>query len=427
MVAVTSNEDEALCHADQKAAMPPVPAPAPDLLRRWTDFYRRAHAHPELAHAETWTTQVIEDELDRLGIEHFRVSATGTVGLLRHPSHPDGPVVAFRADIDGLPVTEATGLPHASTERAVYDGAEVGVMHACGHDAHFSSLLGAAEHLLAHPEAWRGTVVLVFQPAEEAGNGAQAMVDGGLWEKAPRPEVVLGQHVGPAPTGMIATRAGHVLSLSDTLWVRVHGTQSHGSRPQDGIDPVLATAQAVVALQTVVTREVDPGAGVVVTVGTLKAGTAPNIIPESAEFSVNIRTPDPEKREVVVAAVKRILDGVATTSRARFEITSHDSFSRCWNDEEATATALAALREEFGAQSVLEMDAPATGSEDVGTLADSIGVPLVYWFFGSIPLERFGDGSVIAVNHSPEFAPDAALAVETGVRAATAALVAHLR
>lgn len=396
--------------------------PAVPLVEKWVDFYRLAHAQPELSNAEFRTTEMIERALDDLGVEHFRVTPTGCVGVLRNG---EGPVIAFRADIDGLPVTEQTGLSYASRTTGEFKGESVGVMHACGHDAHFSALLGAVEHLLAHRDAWSGTLVLIFQPAEEAGSGAEDMVSGGLWEQAPRPEVVLGQHVGPGPGGTVALRAESVLSLSDTTTVTVHGVQSHGSRPDHSVDPVVATAQAIVALQSVVSREVEPGAGVVVTVGTVRAGSAPNIIPESAEFTLNIRTPTPEVREVVITAVHRILDGVAATTRARFEVEEWESFGRCWNDPVETDRVIGALRGAFGEPGVMLLPAPATGSEDVGRLADSIGVPLVYWFFGSLPAEAWADG-MPPVNHSPHFAPDATLAMQTGIAGALAVLADYL-
>ncbi len=396
--------------------------PTPDLLERWTSFYEDAHAHPELGHAEFRTTDNIERELDRLGVENFRVCGTGTVGVLRNGA---GPTIAFRADIDGLPVVEQTNLPYASRATGEYKGEQVGVMHACGHDTHFSALLGTVEHLLAHRDAWAGTLVLIFQPAEESGDGADRMVAGGLWDRAPRPEVLLGQHVGPAPAGMFALRAGHLMSLTDTLQVTVHGQQAHGSQPQDAVDPIVAAASLVGRLQTVVSREVAPGAGVVVTVGTIRGGTAPNIIPETCELTINIRTPDEATREPVVAAVRRIMQAEALASRTRVEVDSMDSFSRCFNDPEETEKVIGALRGAFSEEAVILMPSAATASEDVGVLADSIGIPLVYWFFGAAPMEAFADG-MPPINHSPHFAPDGALAMDTGIRAATAVILSYL-
>lgn len=383
------------------------------LVERWTAFYETAHALPELSHQEFRTTELIEGHLAELGVEHFRVSETGTVAIVRNG---DGPVIAFRADIDALPVTEDTGLAYAATN---------GAMHACGHDTHFSALLGAIDHLVAHRDSWSGTLVAIFQPAEETGSGAAAMLEGGLWERAPRPEVLLVQHVGPMPAGLVASKTENILSLSDTLWVTVHGQQAHGAQPQDSIDPIVAAAAIVTKLQTIVSRVVAPGSGVVVTVGMIQGGTAPNIIPETCHFTVNVRTPEPELRERVMAQLRRILEAEALASGTRVEVERHEAFGRCYNDPEQTEVVLDALRAEFGEGGVVVLPQAATASEDAGELADAIDVPLVFWFFGSLPPEAFAEG-LPPVNHSPFFAPDGAGAMRTGIRAAVSAIQHYL-
>lgn len=397
--------------------------PTDELIERWVPFYEEAHAFPELSHAEHRTTEQIERALDVLGVEHFRVSATGTVGVVRNG---EGPVVAFRADIDGLPVTEDTGLPYASTVVADNGGEPSGTMHACGHDTHFSSLLGAVDHLLAHRDTWAGTLVLVFQPAEEVGSGARAMLDGGLWERAPRPEVVLSQHVGPLPENMVAVREGNMFNLADTLTVTVHGKQAHGSQPESSVDPIVAAASMIVRLQTISSREVAPTSGVVVTVGRIRGGTAPNIIPDTCEFSVNVRTPDTAVRQRVMDAVHRILDAEAAASRASVTHVVEGTFPRCFNDHEQTGRVRSALASEFGEGAVIGLAHPVSASEDAGLLGDEIDVATVYWMFGGFAAEAFADGEGPPGNHSPHFAPDARATLRTGVRAAVSALGVYL-
>lgn len=396
--------------------------PGEELVGRWVEFYEDAHAHPELAHAEHRTTDVIEAALDRLGVEHFRVSPTGTVAVVRNG---EGPTIAFRADIDGLPVTEETGLPYASREVAQHGGESVGLMHACGHDTHFTALLGALDHLLSVRDDWTGTLVLVFQPAEETGSGADEMLAGGLWDRAPRPEVVLAQHVGPLPAGMYVTKPRDMMSLGDTLAVTVRGKQAHGSQPESSVDPIVAAAAMVLRLQTIASREVSPRAGVVVTVGTMRGGTAPNIIPDTCSFTVNVRTPDAAVRESVMEAVDRILRAEAAASRATVEHESTSSFPRCFNDPEQTEKVRAAFVDAYGEQAVMLLDHGVTASEDAGALADAIEVPLVYWMFGGFEASAF-DGAFPAGNHSPRFGPHAPSAVRTGIAGAVTALLAYV-
>ena len=396
--------------------------PGEELVERWVAFYEVAHAHPELAHAEHRTTEMVEAELDRLGVEHFRVSSTGTVAVIRNG---EGPTVAFRADVDGLPVTEETGLPYASRDVAEQGGEGVGLMHACGHDTHFTALLGALEHLLSVREQWAGTLVLVFQPAEETGSGADAMLAGGLWDRAPRPDVVLAQHVGPLPSGMYVTKPRDMMSLGDTLAVTVRGRQAHGSQPESSVDPVVVAAAMVLRLQTIASREVSPRAGVVVTVGTIRGGTAPNIIPDTCSFTINVRTPDAATRETVMEAVDRILRAEAAASRASVEHETISSFPRCFNDPEQTDKVRAALVDAYGEQAVMVLDHGVTASEDAGALADAIDVPLVYWMFGGFEPSAF-DGGMPAGNHSPHFAPHGPSAVRTGIAGAVVAVLGYV-
>ncbi|WP_125098236.1 amidohydrolase [Leucobacter chromiireducens] len=390
-------------------------------LAQLHDSYRHLHRTPELSMQEHGTAEFIETRLGELGIEHFRCGGTGVVGILRNG---DGPVVGFRADTDGLPIREDTGADYASTATGTLpDGTVVPVMHGCGHDTHVAAALAAAALLVRQPERWRGTVVWVFQPGEETAAGAAAMVADGLWERAPRPTVVLGQHVFPAaPAGSIALATGPAMAMADALRITVHGRQSHGSQPQDSIDPIVLGAHMVARLQTIVSRELSPQAPAVVTCGTFHAGLKENIIPAEAEFTLNIRTLGTDVRDHVLGAITRIVNAEADASGAPHPtIEEIYRFPQLTNDERESEEVRAALERELGGGNVLRIP-PAMGSEDFGTLPDSIGVPGVYWFFGGFA----ADVAEPPVNHSPYFLPDLEPTLSTGVRAAVAAIGHYL-
>ncbi|QIS14450.1 amidohydrolase [Nocardia arthritidis] len=393
-------------------------------------LYKDLHTHPELSFAETRTAGKIAEQLTALGLRVIGgVGRTGVVGVLENGA---GPVVLLRADIDALPVREQTGLPYASTATGTDpDGNEVPVMHACGHDMHIVCLLGALGILDRNKDTWSGTVVAVFQPAEEVGSGAQAMVDDGLYERVPKPDIVLAQHVGPFPAGTVAYRAGDTYSAADAWKVRLFGRGGHGSRPETTIDPVVMAAATVMRLQTVRSREVAGNEPAVVTVGSIRAGTKANIIPDEAELLLNIRSYDANTRTHILDAIRRIIEAEAAASGAPKdpEITVIDSFPVLHNDPDATAKTAAALRDALG-DKVFELPTPVMASEDAGTLATAIDVPIVYWFFGGADpaafAEAFAKGRVaqdIPSNHSPNFAPLIQPTLDTGcVAMATAAL-----
>lgn len=396
------------------------------------DVYRDLHRHPELSFAETRTAGVVATRLRAAGFEVTDgVGGTGVVGVLRNG---DGPTALLRADMDALPVTEDTGLDYASTARArTPDGEETGVAHACGHDVHTTCLIGAAEELAAHPGTWSGAVLVVFQPAEEVGGGARAMLDDGLYTRFPRPDVVLGQHVAPLPAGTLALTPGPAFAGSDTVRATLHGTGGHGSRPETTVDPVVLAAAAVLRLQTVVSREISASETAVLTVGMLRAGTKENVIPESAELGMTVRSYAPAVRERLLGAIERILRGEAGTAGATREpeIRVTESFPPVVNDPDAverTRTALAAVTD----RPVLA-PGPVTGSEDVGEFAVRAGAPCVYWLLGGSDPAAFDGCTTLAEirdraatlpsNHSPRFAP----VVEPTLSLGVAALVAATR
>ncbi|GAA1754459.1 amidohydrolase [Kocuria aegyptia] len=395
-----------------------------DLRQRMHELYRHLHAHPELSMQEHATAALLEQRLTALGIENFRCGGTGVVGVLRNG---DGPTVAFRADTDGLPLAEDTGVDYASTATGrLEDGTEVPVMHGCGHDTHMAVLLTAAELLAGAREAWAGTVVLVFQPGEETAAGARAMLEDGLWEKAPLPEVVLGQHVMPSRAGTVSWSAGDAMAMADSWRVTVHGKGAHASQPQDATDPIVLGAHMITRIQTVVSREIDARRAAVVTVATFHGGLKENIIPASAEFTLNVRTFDPAVRDHVLGALRRIIAAEAAASGAPEPgIEEISTFPRNYNDPQATAALVERFRGVLGEDNVVEIE-PVMGSEDFGALGAAIGVPSVFWMFGGHDAATLEGEGPVPVNHSPFFAPAIEPTLCTGVRAALTAILSRV-
>lgn len=387
-------------------------------------LYEEFHRSPELSMQEHATAARIREIVEGYGYETFVCSGTGVVATL---ANGDGPVVAYRADIDGLPIEEDTGAAYASTARGTLpDGTDVPVMHGCGHDTHITVGLETARLLAAHRDLWAGTVVLLFQPGEETSAGAAAMLEDGLWDRAPRPSAVFGQHVWPARAGTVNVSVGTAMAMADALEVTVRGRQAHGSQPEASIDPVVLGAFMVTRLQTVVSRETSARDMLVLTIGTFHAGLKENIIPDKAVFTINLRSFDEEVRSRALAAIERIVRAEAASAGApEPQIRRLYDFPRCWNDPDLTRPLLESLRAELGDDAVVESPA-VTGSEDVGRFGDAIGVPYTYWFFGGHRADSVEAG--VAGNHSPMFLPDdVPTALRTGVRAALTALVSHLQ
>jgi amidohydrolase len=395
-------------------------------------LYRDLHANPELSLQEHRTAALAGDQLAAAGFEvTTNIGGTGVVGVL---ANGPGPTALVRADMDALPVREETGLPYASRQRATdRDGYDVPVMHACGHDMHVACLLGAVRELAAARGSWSGTLIAVFQPAEELGTGAQAMIDDGLFDRVGLPDVVLGQHVAPIPAGLIGIRPGPAFAAADGLRVTLYGRGAHGSRPEAGVDPVVMAAATVMRLQGVVSREVAGDETAVVTVGALRAGTKENIIPDDAELLLSIRTVDPAVRGRVLDAIGRIVRAEAAASGAPRDplIETTHSFGAVVNDEEAADRIGAAFTGRFGADRVFD-PGPVTGSEDVGLFAIAAGAPCVYWLLGGADPGHFAGvtskaGIAAAVrdlpsNHSPLYAPVLQPTLATGVAALVTAV-----
>lgn len=378
------------------------------------------HRHPELSMREERTRRIIAAQLAEFGYEVQQIGG-GVVGVL---SRGEGPTVLLRADMDGLPVQEASGLPYASVHsQQDADGTLQPTMHACGHDFHMVAALGAARLLAEHRGDWSGTFIALFQPGEETAAGAAAMVADGLIDKIPAPDACLGQHVLTSPAaGKVAVAPGPVLSSSVSMRVRVHGAGSHGSMPHLGVDPVVLAAAIVTRIQTLVAREIAPGDFGVVTVGALHAGTSANIIPDQAELALNFRAYSEEILDHLVEGVQRMVRAECEAARSPKE-PEFELFNRypvADNDPQLAAQVREAFIAQFGPERVEHMD-PVTASEDFSTIPDAFGVPYCYWGFGG-----YAQGREAAPNHSPLWAPDLQPSLSTGTEAAASAAFALL-
>ncbi len=393
------------------------------LLPALEALYKAIHAHPELSMQETQTANLAAERLRAAGYDVTTgIGKTGVVGLLRNG---DGPAVMLRADMDALPVEEATGLVYASKVR-VKDptGQTVPVGHMCGHDMHVAWLVGAATLFAQQRDAWKGTLVVVFQPGEETAQGAQAMIDDGLLRRFPKPVVVLGQHVMVGPAGTVSGSAGPITSAADSLQIRLFGRGAHGSMPQASIDPVVMAAATVMRLQTIVSREVAAAEAAVVTIGVLQAGTKENVIPDEALIKLNVRTFDEAVRSRVLSAIERIVNAEAAASGAPRapEITPLDHYPLNVNDAAASQRIVSAFRAYFTPDRVRHTG-PAPASEDFGCFGVQWHVPSVFWFVGGTDPATYakaleaGRVNDLPVNHSPLFAPVIHPTLRTGVEA----------
>lgn len=374
---------------------------------------RDLHEHPELSGSEERTARVVADHLRALGIEvRTNVGGHGVVGVLR--GGRPGRVVALRADMDALPVTELVDLPFRSRVRATFAGQEVGVMHACGHDNHVAILMGAAEVLAGIRERIPGTVVFIFQPAEEGhpdgGGGAERMLRDGAFDD-PRVEAVFGLHVWPGPAGNISYRAGASLAASNSFTVVVHGAQAHGATPWNGVDPIVVSAQIVLGLQTIISRQTNiKDSPAIVTVGSMQAGVRSNIIPDSAVMLGTIRTFDREQRDSIFARIARTASLIAASSGARATVRIDSGYAVTRNDEALTAQMLPTLERVAGRENV-SVDALNTVAEDFSFYQER--VPGLFVFLRVTPRDQ--DWQSAPGNHSPLFFADES-ALPVGVR-----------
>jgi amidohydrolase len=394
-------------------------------------LYKDLHRHPELSHQEHATAQRVAGQLQTYGFSvQTGVGGTGVVGVLANGT---GPAVLLRAELDALPIREDTGVDYASTVTTEGpDGREVPVAHACGHDMHMACLLGAAKLLADQPGQWAGTVIALFQPAEETGDGAQGMVDDGLFKRIPVPDVALTQHLLPGIAGTAGTRSGLFMATEDSIKVTVHGRGGHGALPQNCIDPVVLAAMIIIRLQTVVSREVTPGDTAVLTVGSVQAGTVSNVIPDFAVLQLNMRTFSQPARERMLAAIQRIVraECQATGSPRDPDFETLASFPLTDNDAATTDRVAAAFASQLG-DHALELDRQ-TVSEDFSEIPDAAHVPYTYWGIGRTDrqvyqaAEKEGRLQDLPSNHSPKFLPPLQPTLRTGTETLLTAALAWL-
>ena len=402
----------------------------PDLM----ELYRDLHANPELSFEEHETAAKLAKRMRALGFEVTEgVGQTGVVSVMKNG---DGPVVMLRADMDGLPVIEQTGLPYASKVTATpASGVTTGVMHACGHDTHMAGFIGAAQLLAERKDEWSGTLVMILQPAEELGLGAIAMIEDGLYTRFPKPEYVLAFHdaAAPAPAGTIGYTPGYALANVDSVDIHVKGIGGHGAYPHTTVDPIVLGSAIVMKLQTVVSRSSSPLDPAVITVGSFHAGAKHNIISDEAKLQLTVRSYSDESRQLLLDGIRRVARGEAVTAGLPEElmpvVTVEEPYTpSTFNDPDFTEARAAAFRSRFGEQRVFE--APAVmGGEDFSQFrrADPDNVKsMIFWISGT-PAEMLTalkeEGKPLPSLHSPFWAPDAEAVVRTGAEAlASAAL-----
>jgi amidohydrolase len=396
----------------------------PQVQGKVLSWRRDIHQHPELSNRETRTAELVANHLRALGMEvRTGVAHTGVVGVLR--GGKPGPVVALRADMDALPVTEEVDVPFASKVRTTYNGQDVGVMHACGHDAHTAMLMGAAEVLAGMRANLPGTVKFIFQPAEEGApagerGGAQLMIEEGVLDD-PKPAAIFGLHVLPFAAGDIHYRSGGIMAAADAFRIVVRGRQTHGAQPWNGIDPIVVASQIVLGLQTITSRQVDlTAAPDVITVGAINGGVRFNIIPDSVVMQGTVRTFDIAMRNDIHQRIRRTAESIAQSAGASAEVAIDTFTAVTYNDPELTQALLPSLRAAAGANHVA-LTQPITPAEDFSRYQQRI--PGVFFFLGITPPGT--DPSKAAPNHSPRFFVDEA-ALPVGVKALAYAAVDYL-
>ncbi len=377
-----------------------------DIEPKVIEWRRDLHQNPELSNREFRTSKMIAKHLKSLNIEvKTGIAHTGVIGLLKGAL--PGPTIALRADMDALPVTEEVDLPFASKAKSTYRGEEVGVMHACGHDTHVAMLMGTAEVLAKNKDTLRGSVLFIFQPAEEGAplgeeGGAELMLKEGLFKEY-QPEVIFGAHVtSTAPSGVIGYRSGPAMAAVDQFSLTVHGRQTHGSRPWGGIDPIVASAQMISTVQTIVSRKVDvTKAPAVVSFGAIKGGIRNNIIPDKVEMVGTIRNFDMGIRDVIHQNLRQIIENTAKAMGVTVDFKIHEGYPVTVNDPALTKQMLPSLKKLFGEQQVVETPL-ITGAEDFSFFAQEI--PGFFFFIGVTPHDV--DAKTAPTNHSPLFYVD---------------------
>ena len=411
--------------ASPEGASNPALAAADSLYPDLEKLYLDLHQTPELSNHEEKTSAKLAARLKTLGYEVTTgVGGFGVVAILKNGQ---GPTVLLREDMDALPVQERTGLAYASKVTTKDDsGATVSVMHACGHDIHMTGLIGAATLLVKAKDRWRGTLILVAQPAEEKGNGATAMIKDGLFTKFPKPDFAISFHDSAmVPAGKVTLVGGYANANVDSVDLTIYGRGGHGAYPHTTVDPIVIAARTVVALQTIVSREIKPTDPAVVTVGAIHAGTKHNIIPDEAKLMITVRTYKTDVREKILAAIDRIAKAEALAADApkppKMELS--EGTSAVYNDPALTKRISDALARTLGASNV-EVAEPVMGSEDFSEFARA-GIPSLQYNVGAVNVAKYEaskkDRTSLPSLHSSEFAPDPQPTIKTSVISLTAA------
>lgn len=392
-------------------------------------LYKHLHSHPELSLQEKESAARMASELEKLGFEvTTKIGGHGVVGVVKNG---DGPTVWVRADMDALPVTEQTGLPYASTVKTKdRTGNDVGVMHACGHDIHMTCFVGTARTLVALKKEWSGTLVMVAQPAEEIGAGARMMIEDGLFKKFPKPDFCLALHAdAQLPVGQIHYTEGLAMANVDTVDLTIKGKGGHGAAPHSAIDPIVLAAQVIVDLQTIVSREVEPGEPAVVTVGSIHAGNKHNIIPNEAKLQLTVRSTTDKTRDKVLKAIERIAKGHAEAARApapEMKVNLDEFCPLLSNDPKLTKRVVGLFSKVLGPENLVARK-PIMGGEDFSRFG-STGAPICMYFLGTIDPDKYAaskkeGGKPLPSAHNDGYAPLPGPSVKMGVRTMSLAVM----
>ena len=397
-------------------------------------FYLDLHQSPELSYHEQETGEKLATKLRALGYEVTdNVGGFGVVGLYKNG---DGPTIMIRTDTDGLPIIEQTGKSYASTVTVINDeGANVGVMHGCGHDIHMSSFIGTAQQLMLHKDAWQGTLMMVAQPAEEVGGGAKAMLKEGLFSKYPTPDHVIALHVSASvPAGQVSMKNEYTMASVDSVDITVKGKGGHGAYPHMTIDPVVIASRIVLALQTITSRELSPLEPSVITVGSIHGGAKHNVISNEVKLQLTLRSYNPKIREQQIAAIKRITKGIALSAGLDESLIpvvyvhEDESIPSTYNDPAQTNIVRNAISSAIGQSNVLETEAVMAG-EDFGLYGRTDkNIPITLFWLGGVEQAKYQaaqtSGATLPSLHSSKFAPDYKVAIPTGITAMSNAAVA---
>ncbi|ATG76695.1 M20 metallopeptidase family protein [Pseudoalteromonas sp. 1_2015MBL_MicDiv] len=397
-------------------------------------FYLDLHQSPELSYHEQKTGNKIADKLTQLGFKvTSNVGGFGVVGIYKNGN---GPTVMIRTDTDGLPIIEQTGKSYASTVKVIDEhGAKVGVMHGCGHDIHMSSFIGTAEQLIVHKDQWKGTLMMVAQPAEEVGGGAKAMLSEGLFSKYAKPDHIIALHVSASvPAGKVSMKNEYTMASVDSVDITIKGKGGHGAYPHTTIDPVVIAARTVLALQTITSRELSPLEPSVITVGSIHGGSKHNVISDEVKLQLTLRSYNPNVRSAQIAAIKRITAGIAQSAgldESNYPVVyvhEDESIPSTYNNPAQTDIVRNSIASAIGDTNVLETQAVMAG-EDFGLYGRTDeNIPITLFWLGGVNQAQYADsiktGEVLPSLHSSKFAPDYKIAIPTGIKAMSNAAVA---